>query len=73
MSETSETYSRWYEALAVTETVAERMVIDHNEVTAPSERYALAERARRSARWLNHLAETMDLHQPPPPDDGDQQ
>lgn len=64
MSESSETYSRWYSNLERAGAEARVMTIEQASLLGPSERYAIAQRARETARWLSYLAETMDLRQP---------
>lgn len=64
MSETSETYSRWYDTATRAGDDAIHMTNNHRSIPAPSERAALAQRARQSARWMLYLAETLELRQP---------
>lgn len=64
MSESSATYTRWWDVIHDAGSAAEEMVGQHAEVAAPSERFALAQRARDSARWLYYLADTLELQQP---------
>lgn len=63
MSESSVFYNRWYTTMAEAGEDAQGMVRDHALLVAPSERAALAQRTRESARWMMYLAETLELRQ----------
>jgi hypothetical protein len=64
MSESSEEYSVAWTALATGEGAAKGVLALEERITAPSERVALAQRARDTARWHLFVAETLELRQP---------